>query len=242
MNRSILIDALSNKFLWAVILFCLIGFGVYKWADAKVPPQHLFWKPLNLNAPNGMATKTQLLKLSLAPRAQCLALIQSEAKDTVYTALEPSRTDKGCGWDVSLQASQMAGITFRPNTMDSLCPMQAASYIWLKNIDQSAQALLGSKLKRVHHYGTYSCRNIAGTSTLSEHAFSNAWDVAAFELADGRMISVKKDWDGKGPKAGFLHAARDEACAVFRVTLSPDYNAAHADHFHLDMGPTTSCR
>jgi len=241
MNRAF-IQILSSKFLWALILFCAIGFGLFKVADAKIAPQHLFWKPLSLNAPNGIATKSQLLKLSLAPRSHCLALIQSEAKDTVYTALEPSRTDRGCGWDVSLQSSQMAGIRFRPDTMDSLCPMQAASYIWLRNIDQSAQSILGAKIKRIHHYGTYSCRNIAGTSTLSEHAFSNAWDVAAFELADGRMVSVKKDWKGRAPKAKFLRAARDEACAVFRVTLSPDFNAAHADHFHLDMGPTTSCR
>ena len=29
--------------------------------------------------------------------------------------------------------------------------------------------------------------------------------------------------------------ARDAACEVFGTVLSPDYNAAHADHFHLDQ-------
>jgi hypothetical protein len=28
---------------------------------------------------------------------------------------------------------------------------------------------------------------------------------------------------------------RDGACRLFATTLSPDYNAAHADHLHLDQ-------
>ncbi len=37
--------------------------------------------------------------------------------------------------------------------------------------------------------------------------------------------------------ARFLRAGREAACADFNVVLSPDYNAAHRNHFHLDMGP-----
>ncbi|MDP1909506.1 MAG: extensin family protein, partial [Hyphomicrobium sp.] len=28
---------------------------------------------------------------------------------------------------------------------------------------------------------------------------------------------------------------RDGACRLFSTTLSPDYNAAHADHLHFDQ-------
>ena len=28
---------------------------------------------------------------------------------------------------------------------------------------------------------------------------------------------------------------RDGACGLFATVLSPDYNAAHRDHFHLDQ-------
>ncbi len=195
-----------------------------------------------MNAPIGMATKSQILKISLGNRASCLTLIQTEAKDTAFSELEPQRNSKGCGWDVSLKAEQISGVKFRPETMESLCPLQVSAYIWIRKVDESAKALLGSGLMRIHHYGTYSCRNIAGTSNLSEHAYANAWDVAAFELEDGRLISVQKHWNAKDARAGFLRAARDYGCQVFRVTLSPDYNAAHADHFHLDMGPTSTCR
>ena len=55
-----------------------------------------------------------------------------------------------------------------------------------------------------------------------------------FELADGRRISVLRDWQGRPQDAAFLRAARDAACRVFSTVLSPDYNAAHRDHLHLD--------
>ena len=85
---------------------------------------------------------------------------------------------------------------------------------------------------------------IANTASgkWSEHAYANAWDVGAFELADGTLIRVLTGWDGERKQRNFLREVRGAACDVFRVTLSPDFNDAHADHFHLDMGPTTSCR
>ncbi|RZL73462.1 MAG: extensin, partial [Sphingomonas sp.] len=44
-----------------------------------------------------------------------------------------------------------------------------------------------------------------------------------------------RDWKGDDPKAAFLRDVRDGACQLFATTLSPDYNAAHADHLHLDQ-------
>ena len=32
-----------------------------------------------------------------------------------------------------------------------------------------------------------------------------------------------------------LREVRDGACDLFATTLSPDYNAAHRDHLHLDQ-------
>jgi len=29
---------------------------------------------------------------------------------------------------------------------------------------------------------------------------------------------------------------------MFSVVLSPDYNAAHRNHFHVDVGPWWRCR
>jgi len=125
------------------------------------------------------------------------------------------------------------------------CPLAVGSYMWLREANMLAITHLGSKLKKVHHVGTYSCRRQNGNSSgqWSEHAFANAWDITGFELEDGRMISVLKDWNGNDKtRQKFLRGARDKACKIFRVTLSPDYNAAHRDHFHVDMGPSSACR
>ena len=54
-------------------------------------------------------------------------------------------------------------------------------------------------------------------------------------LADGTRVSVLGDWNGDPARAAFLRDARASACELFGTVLSPDYNAAHADHFHLDQ-------
>ena len=101
----------------------------------------------------------------------------------------------------------------------------------------AATALLGSRITRIEHYGAFSCRRLYGRSEgrWSEHATGNAIDIAAFVLADGRRITVREDWMGEGARARFLHRVRDGACRVFGTVLSPDYNAAHSDHLHLDQ-------
>jgi len=72
-------------------------------------------------------------------------------------------------------------------------------------------------------------------ASWSEHATADAVDIAAFRLADGTRITLVGDWDDRGSKARFLRDVRDGACGLFSTVLSPDYNAAHRDHFHLDQ-------
>ena len=83
--------------------------------------------------------------------------------------------------------------------------------------------------------GTYNCRRIAGHHAWSEHATADAIDIAGFQLDDGRRISVARDWKGDEASAAFLREVRDGACSLFATVLSPDYNAAHRDHLHLDQ-------
>jgi hypothetical protein len=64
--------------------------------------------------------------------------------------------------------------------------------------------------------------------------------VAGFVLANGERIRVVNDWNNS--HGAFLREVRDGACQFFDGVLSPDYNAAHRDHFHLDRGPYRICR
>ena len=53
---------------------------------------------------------------------------------------------------------------------------------------------------------------------------------------------MKDFWGKRGKEAKFLKRVHAGACDLFSVTLGPEYNAAHKDHFHMDMGPGHACR
>ena len=70
---------------------------------------------------------------------------------------------------------------------------------------------------------------------ISEHAFGNALDIAAFTLADGRRITVQEGWHGTPEEQGFLRDVHLAACDNFSTVLAPGYNAAHYNHIHVDL-------
>lgn len=215
--------------------------------DRYVPGQHVPWKSLDPARPLGMSTKAQLLRLSVSPSETCMDLARGiEGYETLPS--EPKRPKgvnaQGCGWDIARIVYGTEELRLSPGEANMQCPLSVGAYLWMRELNAHAQTHFGQALSDVHHYGTYSCRRQRGNSSgaWSEHAFANAWDIASFELSDGTLISVKSDWGKSGAKYSFLKDARKSACKIFNVTLSPDYNAAHHDHFHLDMGPSRSCR
>jgi hypothetical protein len=126
------------------------------------------------------------------------------------------------------------------------CSLAATFAGWIRNgVMPAARLYLGSELARVETFGSYSCRNINGrqSGNRSEHATANAVDVSGFVLADGRRIMNHPEWESNDPAVrSFLAAIHTSACRRFKTVLSPDYNALHADHFHLDMGRGPFCR
>jgi len=124
------------------------------------------------------------------------------------------------------------------------CDLAAAFAVWRRqSVEPAARELLGSEVQRIDHLGVYACRGVGDplTGRPSAHSKAQAIDIAGFRLANGRRITVSKDWKGQGPEAAFLRRIRSDACRVFGVTLSPDYNAAHADHLHLEAGGGRLC-
>ena len=110
-------------------------------------------------------------------------------------------------------------------------------------VDRAARAYLGSAIARIETMGSYVCRNVAGSSKRSAHARAEAIDISGFVLEDGRRITVKGDWNaGTSAEKKFLRVVRESACKRFGTVLSPDYNAAHADHLHLEFGDSSFCR
>jgi hypothetical protein len=123
------------------------------------------------------------------------------------------------------------------------CELASKFAAWTEYaVKRAARQYLGSDLQRIETMGSYSCRNIAGSGKLSQHAHANAIDVSAFVLTDGRRITVESNWANGRQEMQFLAAIHDSACKRFGTVLSPDYNAAHRDHFHLDMSGNGYCR
>ena len=117
------------------------------------------------------------------------------------------------------------------------CNLAANFAAWARYaVQPAARLVLGAEIEKIETFGTYNCRPIAGSAKLSEHAHSNAIDVSAFVLSDGRRITVQQGWHGDRQTRQFLSLIHASACKRFSTVLSPDYNAAHHDHFHFDMG------
>ncbi|RIV85291.1 extensin [Aurantiacibacter xanthus] len=116
------------------------------------------------------------------------------------------------------------------------CPVSQAFAGWARfGVDRAARQILGAKLARIETYGSYNCRNVAGSSRRSAHATASAIDISGFVLSDGRRISVLDDWDGgSAAYRQFLRTVQASACRRFGTVLGPDYNAAHRNHFHLE--------
>ncbi|WP_298429746.1 extensin family protein [uncultured Jannaschia sp.] len=78
-------------------------------------------------------------------------------------------------------------------------------------------------------------RNGAPDGKFSEHAFGNAIDITTFRF-DGSLIVVAESEDLTADEEAFFDVVRKSACDDFTTVLGPGSNAAHADHFHFDLG------
>ncbi|GGE07953.1 extensin [Polymorphobacter glacialis] len=208
--------------------------------QAQRHPENMPWTPLSLAQPIGMFTGRKLVALTDdAPR--CLALLDSAGVE--YTALPPLVVGNACGYSDGVQVkpgpsgiASATGAAWHPVTPKIACPVAAALHIWERDIvGPAAQRWFGKAVVGVDHLGSYNCRRIAGSQSMSQHATADAIDVAGIRLAGGENVTILADWNGTTEKAAFLREIRDGACRVFGTTLSPDYNAAHADHLHLDQ-------
>ncbi|MFC3691325.1 extensin family protein [Chenggangzhangella methanolivorans] len=205
-------------------------FAAIVWSDPDA-----YW-PLDLDQPPGLFTQWRIRLLADEP----LACQRTLARADIAASLAPERPQRnGCGYDdaVVLSGGALA------ETPAMRCATAAAYALWLRHVVQpAAERRLGARVARVRTFGAFSCRDIAGRpGRRSQHATANAIDVSGFELADGRTVTLSRDWN-KGEPGRFLREVRDGACGLFAGVLSPDWNAAHADHFHLDLGRAQICR
>lgn len=241
--------------LWDAALLGCVAFALL---HILAPLQDLFWTPLDLDLPIGAATAAKVADFEVrrddapeAVEAATEACIQTLSMAGIEVERAPDRDDGG--FCVVQGAVRLKGGAMTPLVPEGLimqCPLALRHVLWDRHvISPSAKEILGTQVTRIDTLGSYACRRIYGSTDVSqrpsEHARANALDISGFGFEDGSRVSVVSDWAGEGPagRAGaeFLRAVRDGGCRLFSTVLTPDYNAAHADHLHLDGAPYRLC-
>jgi hypothetical protein len=118
------------------------------------------------------------------------------------------------------------------------CPIVSALDRWVTDaVQPAARRWFGSPVVEIKQISAYSCRGMNGQpgAHISEHAFGNALDIAAFTLASGRTVTVRDGWRGMPEEQGFLRDVEAAACEQFTTVLAPGSNSFHYDHIHVDL-------
>jgi hypothetical protein len=102
-------------------------------------------------------------------------------------------------------------------------------------------AQLNTPLEKISTGPGFDCRGrngeaLANLSKISEHGFGNAVDITTLSMRDGRVIEVQDAINPNAASYTILHGLRISACGYFTTVLGPGSNAAHATHFHFDLG------
>jgi hypothetical protein len=122
----------------------------------------------------------------------------------------------------------------------------------MKSLAQAAPIVRAHDVTEIVDIGIYNYRCIDQTKTppnctMSQHAYAKAIDIAELVTSDGTHYSVLDDWvidttatcsaETSNDKDSFLHTVicALKADAVWNIVLTPNYNDAHRNHFHVDL-------
>jgi hypothetical protein len=154
------------------------------------------------------------------------------------------RPDLTCDVEGAIRlSSPVRGVTYASSFSGAASPMFMRCELAVA-LAALADYLSELDIVRVAHMGTYNCRTIAGSDSLSMHGLGLAIDIAGFVDAQGVEYSVLNDWeDGVDSpvtdKGRLLYEVAHQMLerGVFNIVLTPEFNAAHDNHFHVDLTP-----
>lgn len=218
------------KLLIFAVFLCVLGVLALQLHVIKLAPQ-------NLNAAPDWLTGYRLYSFDIDAQS-CGAALDAVGLDGT---LEPDQVfSNSCQKQGTVLLTKLSKAHVKEE--QTRCTIAARLYMWERNVVQpAARKYFGQSVKEVTHFGSYNCRTIRGSHSMSEHSTANAFDISGVRLSDGKLISIRNTWKVDGPEAEFLHELRDGICTYFNLTLGPDYNADHVDHFHVDMGWVRGC-
>lgn len=119
------------------------------------------------------------------------------------------------------------------------------------SLDEAGRYMRALGIEKAVFASAYSRRNVRGTNHPSKHSYGLAIDVSGFSGADLGAMRIARDYEqGLGDAVDCVGIPMTQAGAVlkvlqcqlvrsglFHLVLSPDYDDAHHDHFHLEVKP-----
>ncbi|EOZ1454659.1 TPA: extensin family protein [Enterobacter bugandensis] len=227
---------MKGKTLLTIFILGAIATAGYRWLPSYYNP----FTPLNLDDPPGRITQYKLRHLT--PEACASLLAQANQKNLIRTQ---AVADSGgeCPLNNVVRVRDFGPVSLNGSFLAS-CPLALSSALF---VSQQARPLTkrftGSELTRIEHLGSFACRNIyhRPDARRSEHATAEALDIAAFRLANGERVTVLNGWKSAKTQP-WLKALLAASCGYYGNGLGPEYNAAHASHFHLGMRGFGLCR
>lgn len=224
----------------AVLVLLAAAVAGVRMGKIEIPNDYNPWATLEIDATPNWLTRHKLKALSQDPGA-CIAVLNTSGFQ--FELLPDRVTGAACGFHNAVRIDAVRNVRHEPFSLTCRAALSLA--LWERHVLQpKAIEYFGEEVTRIDHFGSYSCRNVYGRpqATRSRHATAEAFDIAGFRLSGGERISLVRDWQGDDRASRFLRELRDGACTFFDAVLSPAYNEAHHDHFHLDRGPYRSCR
>ncbi len=182
------------------------------------------------------------LGLALANGDSCRAALHTGAQFDVMPDLSANAQ---CGISDRVRLHGIANTDLAP--VETRCQTALRLAMWhTHGITPAAQRHFDQGIARIHHASSYNCRAMrtsnGSTGRMSTHATAESIDISGVTLEDGRKLTLLTGWPATDARAPFFRDLRNSACMWFRVTLGPDYNRLHADHFHLQHTGWGLCR
>jgi hypothetical protein len=231
------------KGLLALSGVILLLLAVAPWFAKHLPSEWNPFTPLRVTDAPTFITRYKIKRLADNP-AGCLAVLHSAQQEGYIRFTQPAATSGTCPLPAPVRVQSFGEVRLSSSFLAS-CSLALSSTMFITQAAKPlAAAELGSPLVRIDHLGSYACRHIyhRAQGRLSEHATADALDIAGFRLANGKQIGVMKAWPRQGADSFWLHQVFQKSCDYYGNSLGPDYNAAHANHFHLGMRGFGVCR
>lgn len=217
------------------------GSGCREGYDCKIKSRHM--DPSTQVATCVPPTDTDVVDVSM-----CVDELTQRGVPWTSWAYSPQHPDGDpsltCVVEDPIRAGEVInGVTYKYYNQSSGRPMymscELADALW-----RLGDVLQEYDITEVLHIGTFNCRKIGGTSRLSQHGLGNAIDIYGFVDKNGTRYILEDHWehDTTSPmdeKARVLYeiGQRMHTDKIFHNVLTPNYNAAHDNHFHVDLAP-----